>query len=195
MCSLGTSPMVRERPTAESTSVPCRYCREPIGSGAVYCTNCKQFQTFRSRFRDGVTLPALIGALPLFTLIYAFIHDRTVTYRSELSVLPVQCASDRIVVGLTNSGNRAAVVGGGTVTREAEAVTNWDLTNPSPNGALVIDPAKPLVEAFGVGSAALGQPPVAVAGQRCTYKVTINVLDFGSKTPRQESFSCGCPVA
>ncbi|HKC03124.1 MAG TPA: hypothetical protein VKC17_07460 [Sphingomicrobium sp.] len=181
-------------PATGPNDKPCRYCLKPIKAGAVYCSNCEQFQTFWSRFRSGVTFPALIGALPLFILIWTFVQDHTVTYRSALSVLPVQCAADRIVVGLTNSGNRAALVGKGSLTREAETVTNWSLSNPAPNGALIVDPAKPLVEAFGVGDAASGQPPLATAGQACIYKVAIDVLDFGSKTPRQEGFSCACPA-
>ena len=163
--------------------------------GAVYCSNCEQFQTFWKRFKQGVTFSALLGSLPLLTLIYAFIHDHAVVYRSEVGVLPVQCATDRIVMGLTNSGNRPAIIGGGNITRIADVVTKWDLTNRSPNGAMVIDPAKPLVEAFAVGSAALGQPPVAAEGQKCVYKVEIEVLDFGSKVPRQENFTCTCPAS
>ncbi|MEG3164464.1 hypothetical protein U1701_07655 [Sphingomonas sp. PB2P19] len=175
---------------------PCRYCCEPLRARAVYCKTCEQFQTAGARWRNELTFSALLGALPLFALVYGFIHDRTTRVRSEVRALALQCGIETVVVGLTNGGNRPAVVAGGTLTRTGRGGTSaWALTNGAKDGALLVEPAKQVIARFGVGNDAIGQPPAAGPGEQCTYSAKLNVVEFGETKPREEVTTCACPVA
>ena len=178
-----------------SSQQPCRFCKEPIGQGAVYCKVCKQFQTTTARWRNELTFSALLGALPLFALIYGFVQDRTTRVRSEVRALPLQCGIDMVVVGLTNVGNRPAVVAGGTLRRKGHGQpSDWLLTNRAKEGALVIEPGKQVIAPFGVGGGALGQPPTASPGEQWIYAVALDVLEFGKAMSRREELTCSCPA-
>ena len=182
-----------------SVATLCRFCREKLEPGAVYCAKCEQFQTFWPRFRSEITLSALLGALPMLALVYGFVRDHSVAQLSEIKALAVECGTGDITAGISNAGNRPALVAGGdlaqmTSTGAQTSVTHWRLFNSAPKGALIIEPAKPLVAGFTIGDAATGQPPRAMPGQSCTYRVALQVMDYGAKAPRQEEFSCACPA-
>ena len=180
---------------ARACALACRFCREPLRAGAIYCKTCEQFQTPGARFRDGITVSALLGLLPLLALIWGFIQDRTVRTYSAVQALPVRCGTGELVVGLSNGGNRAAIVGGGTLHRdEAGTTTQWPLANASSAGALIIDPAKPMIATFAVGGVALGEPPPGREGVTCVYRVALQVMEFGATAPREEQATCPCPA-
>ena len=162
----------------------------------MYCKTCEQYQTVRARWASQLSFSALIGALPLLALVYGFVQDRTTRVYSQIRALPVQCGTETVVLGLSNGGNRPAIVAGGSVQRvTAAGASDWALSNQAANGALAIDPAKPVIAPFGVGSVALGAPPGAGPGERCRYQIALNVLEFGETAPRQEVATCPCPVA
>lgn len=180
---------------SDPTPQLCRFCKEPINTGAIYCKICENFQTTSARWKNDISFSALISSLPLFALIYSFVHDRTSSAYSKVKALPIQCRIDQVAIGLTNLGNRPAVVADGTLRRtSATGTSDWALTNPAKEGAQIIAPSKPQITSFGIGSSALGQPPTASPGEACRYTVTLDVLEFGEVQQRKEKLTCPCPV-
>jgi hypothetical protein len=175
----------------------CRFCREILPAGALFCNSCEKFQSPWRRLADGIGFGAILSALPMFAIVFAFLQDRIEIPHSDVSVVPVECRLDSILLGLSNPGNRPALVHGGTVTLDAPSpdriARDLELTQ---RDAVVLAPDRTDVVRFGItknGGVEVGPMPAQPGGTSCHYQISLDVFEFGQTTAQPRQTSCACP--
>jgi hypothetical protein len=181
---------------------PCRFCRSPMPQDAKFCTTCQKFQSIRDRLTDGVSIPSLLQVLtttlPLIAIVFVFVQERIVFPFSEVTAVPVQCQFESVTLGLTNAGNRPAIVKGGRLllTPVAGDRIERDLIVPADRN-MVLEPGKSDVRTFSITTlddTDVGPIPPPEPGAKCFYEITLATSEFGDEMRPPKKVSCACPA-
>lgn len=183
--------------TVEGQQSSCRYCGSTLSPGAKFCNACKKFQSRWHAFVDTISLSTFVTTLPLLAIVFAFMQDRIVFPYSEVIGVPVSCQYDTVTLGLSNVGNRPAIVKGGRLL--VEPVTGdrieRDLVVPA-DRSMVLEPRKTDVRTFNIttlkGSEVGPLPPIE-PGKKCSYRITLATSEFADDARQPRVISCECP--
>lgn len=177
----------------------CRYCMADPPASARYCVACEKFQGILDRIISGIDIASVVSLVPLLALLFVFLQDKVLFSGSDVNAALVSCTANSVVVVLSNSGSRAAVIEGGTADRIVDGQTDFhrSLRPPGKSGM-------PLVVAAGYADAvrfdmvllddpvrALPMPPSS-ANVQCQYDVRISVIDFGGRRDNKQLSKCSC---
>lgn len=185
-----------------STTKSCRFCRSPMPDGAKFCTTCERFQSMRDRLTDGLSIPSLLQVLtttlPLLAIVFVFIQERIVFPYSEVKAVPVQCQADSVTLGLTNVGNRPAIVKGGhlLLTPVSGDRIERDLTVPADRG-MVLEPGKSDVRTFNITTLQgidVGPVPPGEPGKKCMFEIALATSEFADDARSPQRVACACPL-
>lgn len=176
----------------------CKYCVEPLRPGASYCTNCKRFQTLRSRLAGELNFQALIALVPIVTLSIAFLNKTIVVPYSRVHAAVLRCTSDELTAAIQNTGTRTAIVEGGL----AQFIpTKVDYNRAlEPAGAtyqpVIVQAGEATVARFSFAELGTNQPlptPQLPPAQKCTYGISLSVVEFGGRKNEVQAGNCTCP--
>jgi len=179
-------------------SAACKYCVEPLRPGASFCTNCKRFQTLRSRLTGDLNFQALIALVPIITLSIAFLNKTIVVPYSRVHAAVLRCTSDELTAAIQNTGTRTAIVEGGTA-RFSPATADYDRAL-EPTGAtyqpVIVNAGEATVARFSFAEPGTAQSlptPALPPPRKCTYGITLSVVEFGGRRNEVQAGSCTCP--
>lgn len=153
-------------------------------------------QSWRDRLLTGINLSSLVALVPVLTLAFAFLNQTVILPRSQLSATVSACTRDTVVVALSNSGTRTAIVESG-LARFLPAKPDFDRTLAPPEGLLapvVIKAGEAQVRLFSFADAS-GTPlpaPLLPEAGACRYDVSLKVLEFGGERSTVAGGQCTC---
>jgi len=170
----------------------CRFCATDLKPGAVYCTECKQFQSRTQALLGKVTVPIFLSLVTAAFGGYAFLKRNVILPRAEMSATALSCDADQVTVGVSNTGTRPAIftVGHARLT-VGRSQTRLLLSDALP---IVIAPSESKVLKLAYHSTGeLREPaPMARREEKCAYDIRLDVRDFGNVDRSPNSFKCEC---
>lgn len=152
---------------------------------------------------DGLSVPSVLQiittTLPLIAIVFVFIQDRVVFPYSEVTAVPINCSEDAVTLGLSNVGNRPAIVAGGRLAQIPMAVPPIvrDLSAAA-DRSMVLEPGKTDVRSFGIttlNGVEVGPVSSVESGKQCFYRITLATLEFGVDSRPPKIVTCQCPSA
>lgn len=181
----------------------CVICAAALAEGARYCTNCKKYQGWLTRFLGGLNIQALVTLVPIVTLAFVFVKDQFVTHGSDVRVTALSCERGAIRLAASNIGDRTAIIKSIRVGVAMGADTP-NKTYPAQAQKTGEDPGKQLelqAQALKVYDLVVlndqGQRfrlPTSTAGApNCTYRLTMEIVAF-DHAPDPKLASCPCPA-
>jgi hypothetical protein len=175
----------------------CRYCGAPLRPKAIYCTECEKFQTVGSQVLNSLSVSTVTTVLPLLALVAAFLNQTLIIPYSKVRAVPIACRTDSVLVGLSNTGTRPAIVGGGTLRVTADPPPDIERDVLGPNGdALVLEPQKTALVKYSIthyrGEDLQALPDLS-ARRTCRYDLRLTVMEFGEGERPPMDLTCGCP--
>lgn len=94
----------------------CRFCKEPMNDGAVYCTKCNNFQNWRRYVSFSSTMLALLIALiTVLSSIFPQIYRYFETPSSQVTVAVLDLEENAFRLVAANNGNRKATIARSTL--------------------------------------------------------------------------------
>jgi hypothetical protein len=179
-----------------TVTAPCRFCAAPLPANSRYCRECKMMQGWRDRLLSGVNLSSLVALVPVVTLAVAFLNQTIVLPRSRVAATVSACTRDAVVIALSNTGTRTAIVEAGTA-RFVPAKADYDRALAPPGGLLspiVIKAGEAQVQQFSFGDSS-GSPlpaPLLPEAGACRYAISLAVLEFGGERASVAAGQCTC---
>jgi hypothetical protein len=179
-----------------ATALLCRYCKASLPAGATYCRECKSLQRWQDRLLSGISVSSLVALVPVVTLAVAFLNQTIVLPRSRLAATVSQCSRDGVVLALSNTGTRTAIVDGGNA-RFLPANADFDRRLVPPGGAMtpvIVKAGEAQVSLFSFADPAgtsLPAPLLAEPGA-CRYAIRLGVLEFGGARATVDAGRCTC---
>jgi hypothetical protein len=164
--------------------------------GAVYCSECEQFQTFWYRILEKLDVASILAALPVLTICFVFIYDKLPFSGSDVAVALLECRLDAVVVGASNRGIRPGIVKDATLDQETSDRASSSYRLLPKDGPTLLSPSSFTILTLTVrkrdvgGEDKVSPPPM---NSKCTYHVKINIIDFGSSNPLAKARDCTCP--
>jgi len=182
---------------AEPEAQPCRYCFAELRPGARYCVECKRFQSFWSRISGEINFTSLIALIPIATLAFAFLNEKVVVPYSRLSATVLRCSTNEVTAALNNTGTRDAIVEGGSA-RFVPVRPDFDRYLNLPGQEykpVIVGAGKSLVARLAFAEPGTFAPlpaPQLQAPEKCTYGITLSVVEFGGRRQSVEAGHCQC---
>ncbi len=186
-----------EKDQSGATGVKCRFCATAMPPSASYCNECKHFQRTRDRLLGDINLQALVTLVPIATLAFAFLNQTVVFPYSKLSASVSRCSRNDVVLALSNSGTRTAIVDGGAATfLPAKADYNRSLRPPGDAFTpVVVKPGEAMVTRFAFvdanGEDALPAPQLQEP-EVCRFTIALSTLEFGGRRAIVNAGDCRC---
>ena len=171
----------------------CRICAETLSKDAKKCVNCGEFQSWYRRLLFGVGLRDLVTLVPVVALAFAFVQDRLETKHSNARLSIVACEQGAITLFASNTGNRAAVIGGATYSVGSN-IPRRLLHRLEPSSRLLNGGEARSVE-FSVS------PSISPGGlvpheerndKDCTVSITVETTTFDHRRD-PKTVTCACP--
>jgi hypothetical protein len=184
-------------PDTLQDTFPCKYCRKLIPKGAVYCAECEQFQTLGYRILKKLDLSSIVAALPIVAICAVFIYEKIVFPYSNLAISILQCRLDAVDLAVSNSGTRPGIISGGALEQEisTHAASSYRLLPK--DGLTLLNPNSSIIMTLTVHKNDISQSkdliPPAPLDSKCIYRMSIDVVDFGSNKPAAKLRDCKCP--
>lgn len=153
-------------------------------------------QSWRDRLLAGANLSSLVALVPVLTLAAAFLNQNIILPRSQLSATVSACTREAVVVALSNSGTRTAIVESGSA-RFLPANRDFDRRLAPPDGLLapvVVKAGEAQVRLFSFADAS-GTPlpaPLLPQAGACRYDIGLAVLEFGGERSTVAGGQCTC---
>ncbi|NQV58392.1 MAG: hypothetical protein HQ502_01920 [Alphaproteobacteria bacterium] len=181
----------------------CVICAAALPDGARYCTNCKKYQGWFTRFLGGLNVQALVTLVPIVTLAFVFVKDQFVVHGSDVRVTALSCERDAIRLAASNIGDRTAIiksirvgVASGSAapnkTYPAQPLKNED--NPGKQLELQAQALKVYDLIVLNEQGQRFRLPTATAGApNCAYRLAVQIVAF-DHAPDPKAASCPCPV-
>jgi hypothetical protein len=140
----------------------------------------------------------LISLVPIVTLSVAFLNDRVIFPRSEVTLSLLRCRLNSIDIAAVNQGARPGIVSSGRVKQIIQdgetSKTFLLLADP---GATTLNSGLSAIVSMSIRAndpdltkSTLQPAPI---GKRCHYAVSIDVVEFGSTHPEPKTMECACP--
>ncbi|PVM75165.1 hypothetical protein [Caulobacter radicis] len=190
-------------PAGAPEAKACRYCASPLLPGSVLCTACNQWQELRYQFRPALTPAAILSVLtttvPVLVLALAFFKTTLQDPGSSVKTSVLVCTRQDVLLTVSNTGNRSAVLIDGTVTMRdgvsAEPAIRHLRRDDLP---MVLKPGDPrplsLTMQFAPPlNAKAPMPQKPIEGRKCTYEIVMNIVDFKGEKRTAPGQTCQCP--
>ena len=146
---------------------------------------------------SGFDLGSMTTLLPVAALVFAFIQDRVTPARSDVRAVVLGCADHSVRTGLTNVGNRPAIIRGGVADMVAPDMTGISRQlQPLDGKPFVLEPQKTVLSEFQFIMAADSQPsamPPTPDSGVCRYDLKLGIADFDGRKSDQVLEPCKCP--
>jgi hypothetical protein len=159
--------------------------------GARRCNSCGQWLSVRDRLLNGITIGGLVSLVPVLALAAAFLNTQILYRYADVRATAIDCSPSKILVGVTNVGNRPAILQGASVVAVLDGVDDnlvhtltlgdqkeMALLAPDKSVVLELKPTNPL--------------PPPTYNKTCGYKVTLHTLTFEHRARPVEVSSCAC---
>jgi hypothetical protein len=139
---------------------------------------------------------SIVATFPILAISFAFIYDKVVFPYSDLAISLLDCRLDAVVVGASNLGTRPGIIKDASLEQEISSYASSSYHLLPKDGPTLLNPSSSMILTLTVRKNDTNPDGIILPPPRdrkCTYHVTINVIDFGSSNAQPKAKDCTCP--
>ena len=178
----------------DEPKVACRICAADMLEDAIYCTNCRNYQSSIRRILAGIDVRSLLALIPVATLALVFVRDTLITPEADLRIASLSCQDDQIRIAAANLGNRDALFAGAMIRgRNFDTPLSLKLLGDTSESSLLVKADGTHIyelEVVDQSGSTLGLQLHNRAA--CDYEIKLNALAFEEQVAEAQ-WSCACP--